>query len=128
MHGDTDAEIEAVPTDFAGMKEGQMMLRPTPLMVDQQIRKIPRFESISVKTLRQRLADESGVDVTCPITVGFHLRTIAEAANEALHNGAQIEDVTPFWRVMDSRTPSSARLSFDTAIIKKMREAEGLVY
>jgi len=128
LNSELDAEIDVVPKDFAGMKAGQSMVRPTALMVETHIRSVLYGESLSVAELRKRLAKEDKVDVTCPITVGFHLRTIAEAAHESLVAGANIEDITPFWRVMDSRTPSTSRLSFGTELIKEQREIEGLKF
>ncbi len=128
LNGETDAELDVVSKDFAGMKEGQSLLRPTALMVEEIIRQIPQGQEMSVSALRQQLAKENRVDVSCPISVGFHLRTIAEAANEALEAGAEVSDITPFWRVMNSKTAATPRLSFGTSLLKKMRQKEGLVF
>ena len=46
---------------------------------------------------------EHGAEVTCPVTIGYHLRTVAEAAHEALERGAALADITPFWRVLNGR-------------------------
>ncbi|MER9305283.1 hypothetical protein NKJ06_29290 [Mesorhizobium sp. M0293] len=59
---------------MAGAVEGQPMLR----------------------ALRTPLAIEHGAEVTCPVTIGYHLRTVAEAANEDLERGMTLSDIAPF--------------------------------
>lgn len=120
-------EVKPAPSDIAGMKRGQIMLIPTARLVDTFVRQIPPGEHIDVPTLRQRMAAAHQAQVTCPITTGFHLRTVAEAAFESLNDGEALEAVTPFWRVLDEHTPTARRLSFGTDLIRAQREREGLV-
>jgi hypothetical protein len=119
-------EVKPAPIDIAGMKAGEIMLVPSPRLVDEFIRSIPRGASLEVAGLRKAMAQRHGAEVTCPITTGFHLRTVAEAAFEALSSGARLETITPFWRVLDERTPTTKRLSFGSALIAAQRRAEGL--
>ena len=124
---DTKAhEVKPAPIDIAGMKTGQLMLVPTALMVDRFIRGIPKGHSLTAKQLREALAATHGAEVTCPITTGFHLRTVAEAAWEALADGASIRGLTPVWRVLPPDSLTLKKLSFDTAFIRRQRELEGL--
>ena len=55
---------------------------------------------MDLKTLRRQLAEKYKAEVTCPITMGFHLRTVAEAAFETHNAGARLSEVTPVWRVL----------------------------
>jgi hypothetical protein len=119
-------EVKPAPINIAGMKKGQIMLVPSPRIVDDFIRKIPQGVSMDVRTVRQKLADTYHAQVTCPITMGFHLRTVAEAAFEAFANGAPLSDITPIWRVLDERTTTLGKLSFDPAFILEQRASEGL--
>jgi hypothetical protein len=119
-------EVKPAPIDIAGMKAGEIMLVPTPRLVDDFIRAIPRGASLDVAGLRKAMAEKHGAEVTCPITTGFHLRTVAEAAFEALSNGARLEAITPFWRVLDERAPTTKKLSFGAALLAERRRAEGL--
>ncbi|MGE0420935.1 MAG: hypothetical protein AB7O88_01645 [Reyranellaceae bacterium] len=112
--------------DIAGMKKGEIMLVPTARIVDEFIRSIRRGRSMDVPTLRAKLARRYGAQVTCPITTGFHLRTVAEAAWEAHQRGTPLSRITPFWRVLDAGTPTTARLSFGADVIERRRAAEGL--
>lgn len=119
-------EVKPAPIGIAGMKAGQLMLVPTARLVDAFIRAIPVGRSLSARELRQALAEAHGAEVTCPITTGFHLRTVAEAAWEALASGTPIERITPVWRALPEGSPTLARLSFDMRFILNQRALEGL--
>lgn len=119
-------EVKPAPMDIAGMKKGEIMLIPSPKIVDNFIKTIPAGKSMDVRTLRHKLARKYGADVTCPITMGFHLRTVAEAAYEAHKKGAKLSAVTPVWRVLDERTPTTKKLSCGAGFILKQRAREGL--
>ena len=117
-------QVKPAPIDIAGMKAGQIMLVPSPRIVADFIATIPPGVSMDVPTLRRRLAAAYGAEVTCPITMGFHLRTVAEAALEAQARGA--EAITPFWRVLDEGSPVAGRLSCGLAFITEQRAREGI--
>ena len=118
--------IKPSPRSFADIVEGQSMLVPTARQVDDFIRSIPKGVEMDIRALRTALAVEHGAEVTCPVTIGYHLRTVAEAANEALERGAALADITPFWRVLNGRTPTTRRLSFGEAFVAEQRKREGL--
>ena len=88
-------EVKPAPMDIAGMKKGEIMLVPSPRIVDDFIRSIPEGTSVSVKDLRQALAGKFRAEVTCPIYTGYHLRTVAEAACEAYVSGTGLAAITP---------------------------------
>jgi hypothetical protein len=119
-------EVKPAPINIAGMKVGQVMLVPTAKIVDDFIRTIPKGVSMDVKTLRAKLARKYKAEVTCPITTGYHLKTVAEAAFEARQQGAELREITPIWRVLDQSTPTTKRLSYDPAFIMDQRAREGL--
>jgi hypothetical protein len=119
-------QVKPAPIDFAGMRKGEIMLVPSPRIVADFIAAIPSGTSMDVKALRERLARRYGAQVACPITTGFHLRTVAEAALEARRRGAAVTEITPFWRVLDAHTPTTAKLSCGAAFVMKRRRAEGL--
>jgi hypothetical protein len=106
------------------MKAGEIMLVPTPRIVDAYIRTIPAGKGMDVKTLRQKLASKYKAEVTCPITMGYHLRTVAEAAWEAHQGGAKLSEITPFWRVLDESTPTTARLACGMDFVTRQRKRE----
>jgi hypothetical protein len=118
--------VKPAPISIAGMKAGQLMLVPTARLIDDFVRSIPRGRSMDVRALRAALAAAHDAEVTCPITTGFHIRTVAEAAWEAVASGAPISTVTPVWRVLGATSPTLPKLSFDLAFIRERRALEGL--
>lgn len=126
LHDGKAHQVKPAPINIAGMKAGQIMLVPTALMVDAFIRTVPKGRSLSARQLRNAMAAAHGAEVTCPITTGFHLRTVAEAAWEALADGTPLGRLTPVWRVLPPGSPTLKKLSFDGAFIRRQREAEGL--
>lgn len=118
--------VKPTPRTMGDVVEGQAMLVPTARQVDDFIRSIPPGVKMDVRALRTALAVEHGAEVSCPVYTGYHLRTVAEAANEALERGMSLEDLTPFWRVLDDETPTTKRLTFGTDLLKAQRAKEGL--
>ncbi|WP_164783648.1 MULTISPECIES: hypothetical protein [unclassified Mesorhizobium] len=118
--------IKPTPRTVGDVVEGQPMLVPTARQVDDFIRSIPEGVDMDVRALRTALAIEHGVEVTCPVTIGYHLRTVAEAANEDLERGMTLSDIAPFWRVLDAKTPTTGKLSFGAAFVAAQRKREGL--
>jgi hypothetical protein len=118
--------VKKTPRTVGDIVEGQTMLVPTARQVDDFIRSIPPGVKMDVRALRTALAVEYGAEVSCPVYTGYHLRTVAEAANEALERGMALEDLTPFWRVLDDDTPTTKRLTFGTDLLKSQRAKEGL--
>ncbi|SHF77565.1 hypothetical protein [Flavisolibacter ginsengisoli] len=126
LNVDRSPEIEKVEKDFGGVKAGQMMLIPTPRLVDAYIRQIPKGRQVDSITLRKDLAAEYHAEITCPLTTGIFLRIAAEAAYEAYRQGTPLEKITPFWRVIDETSPTAKKLTFGTALLKQQRKKEGL--
>ena len=77
---------------------GRRVLVPTPLLVDELIRKVPNRKLVTVKQIRERLAKDFKAESTCPLTTGIHIRIVAETAEEDLRMGK--ERITPYWRVI----------------------------
>ena len=119
-------EVKPAPMDIAGMKAGQIMLVPSPQIIEEFIRTIPRGQSMDVRTFRNALASKYGADVGCPITTGILLRMVAEAAYEAYTLGTDIDEITPVWRVLDSSSPTTNKLTCGPEFITLQREREGM--
>ncbi len=101
LHDDKPHEVKTLPVNIAGMKKGQIVFIPTVQIVDKFIRAIPKGKSVDVKTLRAKMAKRYKAEVTCSATMGFHLRTVAEAAYEDYEQGADVKEITPYWRVLN---------------------------
>jgi len=118
--------IEKADKDFAGIKAGQMMLIPTPKIVDAYIRQIPEGREVDSNTIRKDLATEYHAEVTCPLTTGIFIRIAAEAAYEEYEKGKPLNKITPFWRVINEKSPAAKKLSFGTKLLKEQRTKEGI--
>ncbi len=92
---------------------GRRVLVPTPLLVDELIRRVRKGKLVTVKQIRQRLAKDFDADSTCPLTTGIFIRIAAEVAEEDLNRGKK--RITPYWRVikedgsLNEKTPGGAR-------------------
>ncbi len=64
------------------------MLLPSPATVAAFIKKIPKGKLVTTDVLRKLLAQQCGVQGTCPVTTRIALREIAQQRN------------VPFWRVL----------------------------
>jgi hypothetical protein len=124
---DRQPVIEKADKDFAGIKAGQMMLIPTPKIVDEYIRQIPKGRQTNTETLRKDLAAEYHAEVTCPLTTGIFIRITAEAAFEEYQQGKPLNKITPFWRVITEKSPAAKKLTFGTEFLIEQRKKEGLV-
>jgi hypothetical protein len=119
-------QVKIADKDFAGIRTGQQMLIPTPRLVEDYIRQIPEGVPVTMETLRKDLALEHGADVTCPLTSGIFVRIVAEAAYEQYQQGTPLEQVAPFWRVIDEKSPTAKKLTFGKEFLLERRKAEGL--
>lgn len=117
-------QVKPVPINIAGMKKGQVMLVPSALIVDTFIRRLPEGRLLDTRELRIRLARKYHADVTCPITMGFILRILAEAVWDARKAGAAMADITPVWRVLDDDSLTLKKLPKAAAAFFRARRAE----
>jgi len=91
-------KVVEVPEKWRKTMGGRRILVPTPMMADEEIRKVGEGWLITAGQLRQRLARRKNADSTCPMTLGIFLRIISETAEEDRQNGRQA--ITPYWRVV----------------------------
>ncbi len=100
------------------------MLVPTAPMIDDFMRAIPPGKTVDIRAMRHQLAHRHNAEVTCPIYTGYHLRTVAEAALEALDAGLPVDSITPFWRVLDKDSPTTGRLRNGATFVRQRRDSE----
>lgn len=120
------ADVSVLGISFAGHQPGEKMLISSPVDVHRQLRKIRKGRNLTPAQFRERLAAAATADFTCPLTAGIFLRIAAEAAWQEHENGAAIEDIAPFWRVVDSSHPLAKKLACGVEFIRTRRRAEGL--
>jgi hypothetical protein len=93
-----ERKIVPVPRKMVAQLGPGRLLIPTPLDVDEEIRRSHVGELLTTRTIRARLADRFGADTTCPLCTGIFTRITAETAAEDEREGRA--DVTPYWRVV----------------------------
>ena len=127
LHDGRQPQIEKADKDFAGIKVGQKMLIPTPMLIDEYMRQIPKGKAVDSLTVRKDLAIEHGAEVTCPLTTGIFIRIVAEASYEEYQKGKALNKIAPFWRVIDEKSPTAKKLTFGTEFLKEQRKKEGII-
>ena len=110
--------------DFAGIKAGSMMFMGTPLIVDEFIRKIPFGITRTVPAMRNELARRNKCDATCPVSSAIFVRMVAEAALEEIEEGKTVDEVSPFWRILEGGDKISGKLNCDPNWIDQQRAME----
>jgi hypothetical protein len=124
LNGGKPPHIETIDKPVMGMKPGCRMLVSNPLEVKQMMDSIPKGVSMTQAELRQKLAEKHGADTACPISTGIFVRIASEVALEQMQAGAA--EVTPFWRVVDPKSPLAKKLSCGPERVKSLRDQEGL--
>lgn len=126
MRPDMKHEVKTNDKAFADIPAGSSFLIATPGIVNAYVRNIPEGRHVSIKQMREDLAAEYHAEYTCPVTSGIFLRIVAENAWEELMKGKSVSKITPFWRMIDLKSPSAKKLACGTDFIREMREKEGL--
>jgi hypothetical protein len=109
---------------FAGIPAESNLLIPSPKLIEEYIQCIGYGKRIDIKTLRKDLALEHNADHTCPVTTGIFLRIVAEANYEKLQQGQAIEEIAPFWRVIEANSSLAKKLTFGQALLIQRIEEE----
>jgi hypothetical protein len=106
-----EPHVVMLPADFAGVKAGSTMLISSPAEIATYLSAIPRSERRSVPRLRSDLAKKAQADAMCPVTTAIFLRVVAEVALRDLGAGKRVDEVAPFWRVVEPSSSIAAKLS-----------------
>jgi ABC-type uncharacterized transport system ATPase subunit len=119
-----EPKIKRIDIDFADIPAGSNMLIATPKIIDKYIQEIGVGKRIDTKTLRKDLAIAHNADYTCPVTAGIFLRIVAEANYEKLQQGKNVEEITPFWRVIEPNSVLAKKLTFGQDFLLQQIEKE----
>lgn len=122
MKSPCEPQVAIAERSFAGIAAGAKMLIPTPMIVKDYVESIPRGETRSVSEMRESLARRYDAEFTCPLTSGIFSRIVSEAALDELREGAS--EITPFWRLVDPKSPLAKKLSCGPEFVADMRRRE----
>jgi hypothetical protein len=112
---------------FAGAPAGSKLWISSPLEMDAYLRsRVRPGQRATAQQIRRDLAAAHGADATCPLTTGIFLRIIAEHAWDQLQAGADLAEVTPFWRAVEPGSELAGKLRAGAAWIARQRGLEGI--
>jgi 6-O-methylguanine DNA methyltransferase, DNA binding domain len=100
-----------------------LMLLPTPLLVADEISKIPVGTVATMSALRSRLAGRFEANLTCPLMTGIFFNIIAGATEDQLASGAP--PLAPWWRVVREDGLLSPKTPPGSARQAELLKAEG---
>ena len=119
-----EPKLKRIDIDFADIPAGSNMFIATPKIIDMYIQEIGVGKRVDTKTLRKDLAIAHNADYTCPVTTGIFLRIVAEANYEKLQQGKNVEEITPFWRVIEPNSVLAKKLTFGQDFLLQQIEKE----
>ena len=121
-----ESKVKINNKKFADIPAGTRMFIPTPKIVDDFVKTIPTGSFINTKELRNKLASQYDAEMTCPLVTGIFLRIISEAAYEEYQLDKNIEEITPFWRVVDPDSKLANKLTFGTGFLIQNQANENI--
>lgn len=121
-----ESKVKINDKKFADIPAGTRMLIPTPKIVDNFVKTIPNGSFMNTKDLRNKLAIQYDAEMTCPLVTGIFLRIISEAAYEEYQLDRNIEEITPFWRVVDPDSKLANKLTFGTGFLIQNQANENI--
>jgi len=106
--------------DLAAKKwGGKTMVVAPPLEYDALMKKVPKGKLITTNMLREKIAKNHHVEITCPLTCGIFVNICAWASYQ------RKENITPYWRTLKSNGELNAKYPEAIELQKQLLEAEG---
>lgn len=126
LHSKRPPSVETLERPMMGMPAGTRLYIATPMIIKTHVDAIPKGSTTTIAEIRESLAKENGADATCPLTTGIFLRIVAEHSFEEMNAGKTADDVTPFWRAIDPKSPLAKKFSGGPELLRSLREREGI--
>jgi len=100
LRGDTKDLPKVVRLNANGAMhlKGETMAIPSPIEVNDLMRKVPVGKLTTMNEIREAVAKKHDADIGCPLTCGIFAWISAFAAEEEREQGKR--DVTPYWRTL----------------------------
>ncbi|MGB0844494.1 MAG: methylated DNA-protein cysteine methyltransferase, partial [Alphaproteobacteria bacterium] len=92
--------VQSLPDGIKWAHEGASMVVSTPMEVDQLMATVPKGKLTTSDRLRANLAQKHKTDYACPMSTGIFINISSKAATERLEMGADLTEVTPYWRTL----------------------------
>jgi hypothetical protein len=112
------------PEIVSDKRFGDRLLLPTPLLLAEQITRVPSGSTITVTQLRDRLAERFGADRTCPLMTGIFVKILAGVVAEDL--AQRRKPRWPVWRLVNDNGTLSTTWPLDALYRATRLRAEGV--
>lgn len=111
--------IEITDEKAIGRYGGTQMLIAPPLEYNEIMARVPEGKLITIREIREFLAEKHGAEFTCPMTAGIFISLAAQASCE------RDDDRIPFWRTLKSDGELNPKYPGGIEYQKAKLEAEG---
>lgn len=111
--------IEITDEKAIGRYGGTQMLIAPPLEYNEIMARIPEGKLITIREIREFLAEKHGAEFTCPMTAGIFISLAAQASCE------REENRIPFWRTLKADGELNPKYPGGIEYQKAKLEAEG---
>jgi hypothetical protein len=99
------------------------MVIPSPMEVDELMRRVPKGKLTTINELREALAHRHRAAMACPITTGIFAWIAAHAAAEASAQGKK--RITPYWRTLKVKGELNSKYPGSIVGLRRKLAAEG---
>jgi alkylated DNA nucleotide flippase Atl1 len=106
-----------------GAEEGDNVVLVNPDEVIEIMEKIPRGKLITITEICKRIARKHNVQGCCSLTTGIFIMTAANAAEEAISEGKNLQ--IPYWRTLKADGYLNEKYPGGIADHQKLLEKEG---
>lgn len=103
--------------------KGNTMAIPSPMEVNEIMKKVPKGKLITIDEIRKRIAQKHRADTGCPLTCGIFSWIAAHAAMEEASEGRK--KITPYWRTLKTNGELNPKYPGGIESQKKYLESEG---
>ncbi|MDH4358703.1 MAG: MGMT family protein [Candidatus Berkelbacteria bacterium] len=105
---------------------GETLAIPSPLEIDELMKKVPKGKVTTVAKLREKIAKKHKAKVGCPLTCGIFSWIAAYAAEEARAEGKK--SITPWWRTLKGQGELNPKYPGGEDTQMKKLKAEGIIF
>ena len=116
-------KVERIPSKLSKRWGTGTMVIPSPMEVDEMMRKVPKGKLVTINEIREALARKHGTTICCPLTTGIFAWIAAHAAEEQRQKGKG--DITPYWRTLKTNGVINPKYPGGVERQRELLEREG---
>jgi len=116
-------KVIEIPDKLRGKWGEGAMVIPSPLEVDELMRRVPWGKLTTINGIREALARKHNTKTACPLTTGMFAWISAHASEERRQAGET--EVTPYWRTLKSGGVINPRYPGGVEGQRRLLEKEG---